>query len=248
MPVAVTHPDGAAHIAIVCEHASSQIPSEFDQLGVSDSVAKSHVAWDPGALPVAQRIAKNMDAVLVCGTKSRLLYDCNRPPEAPSAIPARSEIFDIPGNTNLSQTERAARITRFYEPFREALCSEISRYRQTLRLLLTIHSFTPVFYGVTREVEVGILHGKDACFAQAMMNAKPDNSHLCICLNEPYAAADGVAHTLDHHGAANGVPSVMVEVRNDLIATASDQEAMADFLTQWVERTLDQIAQEESAA
>lgn len=245
---AISHHDSAPHVLVVCEHASSYIPPEYDQLGLSDHAAKSHVAWDPGALPVAQRVAAGLDAACVYGTMSRLLYDCNRPPESSSAIPVRSEVFDIPGNTNLSQAERDLRIANIYATFSKALSEEISRHRATLRLMVTIHSFTPVFNGVTREVEIGILHGKDAQFAQAMMHAKPHNTPYCIRLNEPYAAVDGVAHTLDTQGAANALPNVMIEVRNDLIATDKDQNTMATYLTDWVKRTLDQFPQHEDAA
>lgn len=233
---------------IVCEHASPHIPPEFNQLGLSDDAANSHVAWDPGALPVARRLAEDLDAVLVFGTMSRLLYDCNRPPEAPSAIPVRSEVFDIPGNAGLTQAERAARVEHIYTPFSTALSEKITRHRDTLRLMVTIHSFTPVFHDVEREVEIGVLHGEDARFAQAMMQAKPQGAHFCIRLNEPYAAVDGVAHTLDQHGLANNLPNVMIEVRNDLIATNADQRAMAQFLTGWVKQALDQFTHGEDAA
>ncbi|MCH2164963.1 MAG: N-formylglutamate amidohydrolase [Marinovum sp.] len=245
---AVSRAEQASRVLVVCEHATSHIPPEFNQLGLSDDVANSHVAWDPGALPVAERMAEELDAVLFYGTMSRLLYDCNRPPEAPSAIPARSEVFDIPGNANLTQAVRAARVAQVYTPFSTALSDEISRHRETLQLLVTIHSFTPVFHGVKREVEIGILHGEDARFAQAMMQTKPHGAHFCIRLNEPYAADDGVAHTLDQHGHANDLPNVMIEVRNDLIATDADQRAMAHFLTDWVQQALDMFIHGEDAA
>ena len=245
---AVSRAEQASRVLVVCEHASSYIPPEFNQLGLSDDLAKSHVAWDPGALPVAQRMAENLNAVLVYGTMSRLLYDCNRPPEALSAIPARSEVFDIPGNADLTQAERAARVAYIYTPFSNALSDQISHHRENLQLMLTIHSFTPVFHGVKREVEIGVLHGKDARFAQAMMQSKPQGEHFCIRLNEPYSAIDGVAHTLDQHGQANNLPNVMIEVRSDLIATDADQRAIAQFLTDWVRQALDQFTREEDAA
>lgn len=245
---AVSRSGRVPQILVVCEHASSHIPSEFDQLGLSDEAANSHIAWDPGALPLAQKMTKDLGAVLVYGTMSRLLYDCNRPPEAPSAIPARSEVFDIPGNTGLTPTERSARVSRVYTPFYNALSDEISRHRDSLLLMVTIHSFTPVFHGVKREVEIGVLHGEDARFAQAMMHTKPQDAPFCIRSNEPYAASDGVAHTLDHHGMGNDLPNVMIEVRNDLIATDAAQQTMALFLTDWVKQALHQFSHGEDAA
>ena len=49
-------------------------------------------------------------------------------------------------------------------------------------------------------------------------------------LNEPYSAADDVTHTLRLHATPYGLPNAMLEVRNDLIATAEAEEAMADLL------------------
>lgn len=238
----------APHILDVYEHASSHIPPEFEQLGLSDDAANSHIAWDPGALPVAQKMTNDLDAVLVYGTMSRLLYDCNRPPDAPRAIPVRSEAFDIPGNAGLTPAERTARVSHVYAPFSKALSDEISRHRDSLLLMVTIPSSTPVFHGVEREVEIGVLHGEDARFAQAMMQTKPADAPFCIRSNKPYAAADGVAHTLDEYGMGNDLHNVMIEIRNDLIATDADQQTMALFLTDWVKQTLDHFTQGEDAA
>ena len=232
----------APSVLLVCEHASRHIPHALNGLGVGEEAQMSHVAWDPGALGVADALARSLPSVLVTGTVSRLVYDCNRPPDAESAIPARSEVVDIPGNQNLSAEERAARIDGVYRPFAKALASEIATHRATLALMVTIHSFTPVFHGVAREVEIGVLHGLDPRFADAMMAAVPDDARFTIRLNEPYAARDGVAHTLDTHGARNDLPNVMIEVRNDLIETVEDQEAVAAYLADWITSTLERFA------
>lgn len=226
-------------VLIVCEHASNHIPDALDQLGLSATVTKSHVAWDPGALGVAQELRKAFDSVLVEGAVSRLVYDCNRPPEAESAIPEQSEVFEIPGNRALNPADRQARVSRVYEPFTKALEDQITAHRDTLELMVTVHSFTPVFHGVTRDVEIGILHGRDTAFAHRMMATAPVDGAFEVRLNEPYAAVDGVAHTLDKHGAANNLPSVMIEIRNDLIATSEQQENLAGYLSAWIKTALD---------
>ena len=58
---------------------------------------------------------------------SRLVYDCNRPLEAPSAVPEVSEAFVIPGNAGLSlaPTARGRGPIRVYTPFRDALNATI---------------------------------------------------------------------------------------------------------------------------
>jgi len=225
-------------LLIVCEHASNYIPLHLKNLGLSHDAQFSHAAWDPGALGVAASMADLLPALLISGRVSRLVYDCNRPPEAASAIPDKSEVYDIPGNVNLSAKERQKRIDCVYRPFETALYDHIKLHRDTLALMVTIHSFTPVFHGKQRDVDIGILHGKDSQFAHAMMGAIPPETKFDVRLNEPYSAQDGVAHTLDLHGAGNGLANVMIEIRNDLIQTPDNQRELAQFLSDWLIQTL----------
>lgn len=234
---AVTDPPGPPSVLVVCEHASNRVPRGLD-LGVLDDVLESHVAWDPGALGVAAALAERLGAVLVAGTISRLVYDCNRPPEAESAVPAVSEAYAIPGNAGLSDADRAARVANVFAPFSATVADQITHYRDTLTLMVTIHSFTPVYAGQTRNVEIGLLHGRDTRFAEAMLARKPEAPAYDTRLNAPYSAADGVAHTLDMFGPSNGLQNVMIEIRNDLIATRAEQDAMAAHLAPWITATL----------
>ena len=230
---------GPARVLVVCEHASARIPECLGSLGLSAEVRASHIAWDPGALAVAQAMAAHLAAPLVRGGVSRLVYDCNRPPEAASAIPVRSEDIDIPGNLTLTEAERSQRINGVYRTFHTCLSDQIVDAGAELALIATVHSFTPVFLGQPRDVEIGILHGRDDRFAKAMMATVPEDLGYDTRLNEPYSAADGVAHTLDKHGAANELRSVMIEIRNDLIDTEDRQLAMAARLASWITATLD---------
>jgi len=236
--VHVTPAGAGVTTVLVCEHAVNRVPAFLDGLGLAPEDLESHIAWDPGALGVAQALARALQGLLVHGGVSRLVYDCNRPPDAPSAIPEQSETYTIPGNTGLSETDIAARVNNVYKPFSQTLSTQIAANRATLDLMVTVHSFTPVFHGHTREVEIGILHGKDSRFAKAMMTTAAQlQSPFTIRLNEPYAASDGVAHTLDAHGTANGLMNVMIEIRSDLIATPEQQTAMANHLVPWIGRT-----------
>lgn len=241
--VQVTQSVPQPSILIVCEHASNHVPPHLDSLGLPQEVLETHVAWDPGARGVAEAMQSRLPAVLVQSQVSRLVYDCNRPPEAPSAIPAKSEIYGIPANANLTTAARQERVEHVYKPFEQAIRTEIKKRRAKLYLMITIHSFTPIYHGRPRDVELGILHGNDTRFAHAMMAHIPSPQVYDIRLNEPYSAQDGVAHTLNLHASANGLMNVMIEIRNDLIQTPDAQVAMAIYLTQWTERTLHSLSQ-----
>lgn len=229
--VEVVNPGGAGDVVLVCEHASHAIPAALDDLGLRPEDRMSHAVWDIGAKALALHLSEVFDAPLVAGGLSRLVYDCNRPPEAPDAIPARSEVIEVPGNRGLSDAERGARVDAVYHPFRRTL-TEVLDAHQAPFALVTVHSFTPVFNGQVREVELGLLHDSDSDLAHAMMQAaKAHGIDLDTRLNAPYDATDGVTHTLREHGVARGLPNLMIEVSNALLRDAEGVARIAAILT-----------------
>lgn len=231
--VAVHNRDGRGPVVVVCEHASKAIPAQYGTLGLPPDLLDSHIAWDPGALAVAHELSKALDAPLVAGELSRLLFDCNRPPEAPDAVPERSEIHEIPGNQNLSDDELAHRTHAIHDPFREALQGVVTRFANP-PVMITVHSFTPIYRGQPRDVEIGLLHDTDDRLARAMMSNAADHTNRIVRLNDPYGPQDGVTHTLCTHALPVGAVNVMLEIRNDLIGDAAAQTAMAAMLTRWI--------------
>lgn len=239
--VAVERPDGTSPVLIICEHASRVLPASFGTLGLSEEALNSHIAWDPGALAVARGMSEALDATLVHQRFSRLIYDCNRPPESAGAMPEKSEVYDIPGNAGLSAEEKTARTEALYIPFHDAIRALIRdrKARGQETVIVTVHSFTPVFHGKTRAVEVGVLHDADSRLADAMLAAAGETTHYRVERNEPYGPLDGVTHTLILHGLSNGLRNVMIEVRNDLIADPAGQGVMASYLTRLLQQSLD---------
>ncbi len=99
---AVENNGGQSDFLLVCEHASNRFPKEYGSLGLNAGARIAHIAWDPGALGLARGLSRLLDACLVRATVSRLIYDLNRPPHAPGAMPAKSEVYDVPGNADLT--------------------------------------------------------------------------------------------------------------------------------------------------
>ncbi len=227
---------GSSPIVLVCEHASRTIPAESHNLGLPEQHLDSHAAWDPGALGVATRLADRLDARLVAGAVSRLVYDLNRPPEAPDAITAQSELIAVPGNRDLDTAQRADRVARFYAPFQTALAQTIAAISQPV--IVTIHSFTPIYHGQTREVQIGILHDTDRRLADAMLDIATRHTALHVGRNQPYGPEHGVTHTLRDHALKGGHLNVMIEIRNDLIARPEQQDDIADMLGAWIKAAL----------
>lgn len=234
--VDVRNTDATSSIILICEHASPYIPPELNGLGLAAADLKSHVVWDPGAMALAVKLSEKLDAVLIASKTSRLVYDCNRPPEAGDAIPAQSEVIAVPGNVGLSATDKAERVDIYYRPFKAAVAEAISSREDPV--VVTIHSFTPVYHGQPRDVEIGILHDQDTRLADALLSDLGNLTPLVVRRNEPYGPADGVTHTLKEHALPGGHLNVMFEVRSNLIADDTAQAAMADILSNWLARAL----------
>lgn len=215
----VTNRGGSSPFVIVCDHASNFIPKEYGTLGLDPAELTRHIAWDPGALPVAQRTAAALDAPLVESCISRLVIDCNRPPDAPDLISQISEMTKIPGNQGLDARERTRRIALAHQPFHDLIDGMIAGRLRVGRptLLVSIHSFTPVFKGIQRPWHIGIIHDDDKRLAAPMIAALKRLDGVTIGVNEPYSPADRVYYTLERHARSRGLPCAMIEIRNDEI-------------------------------
>ncbi len=242
-PWEVKGSDGSSPILIVCEHASNLIPATLASLGASEETLSSHAAWDPGALSTAEMLAEKLDATLIYQRFSRLVYDCNRPPSASSAMPEISEVHRIPGNSSLDAQARAMRIREIYRPFHARIADEIDRRASEQRrtVLVTMHSFTPIYNGRYRQVQLGILHDTDSRLADRMLRAITSNPEYWTGRNEPYGPRDGVTHTLQLHGIANCLENVMIEIRNDLISDSAGQEKAASYLAGILRATVQRL-------
>ncbi len=237
-------------LVVVCEHASNDIPSEWGDLGLTAAQRDAHIAWDPGALGLARGLAKRLGGVLIHAPVSRLVYDLNRSPDRVGAMPVRSEIHDIPGNATLTPDERVRRTQSLYVPFHAALHSLVAEgiAAGLTPAILTIHSFTAVYFGQPRAVEFGVIHDADPTLAHAIVDAARKATRLCTELNAPYSAADDVTHTLRLHGTPYGLPNAMLEVRNDLIAAPATQSAMSDLLAPVINMGLEEIQKQAKAS
>jgi predicted N-formylglutamate amidohydrolase len=224
--VSVINAEGTGAALLLCEHASAYIPGRYGDLGLRPEWRQSHAAWDPGALALARMLSTELDSPLVAGRVSRLVYDINRPPEAEAAMPVRSEVVEIPGNANLTPAQKAERVETVYRPFCEAVDMLLA---DRPRAIVTVHSFTPVYHGETRSTEIGILHDSDSRLADVML-AQPAEDGRQVDRNKPYGPGDGVTHSLKLHGISRGLPNVMIEVRNDLLTTLEDVQAIATEL------------------
>lgn len=244
-PFELINGDGTSEILLICEHAGRRIPRAFDRLGLAVEHQTSHIAWDIGAKGLAVQLSQKLDAALAMQRYSRLIYDCNRDWGAIDETPVNVDFIDVPGNRDLGETQRRRRRDVFYEPFFEGtrglIDGRLDRGRPTV--IVTIHSFTPVFKGKHRDLDIGVVHDSDARLADIMCAEHGPMSGLDIQRNEPYGPDRGVTHTLKVHGCARGLLNVMIEVRNDLIADEAGQTDFAGKMAEWIGRSIDRAVE-----
>ena len=230
---AVESRDGDGPFVVVCEHASNRMPRALGSLGLQPADLHRHIAYDPGAAELAAMLAASTGSALVTQRFSRLVIDCNRDPGAVDAIPTRSETTDIPGNIGLTAEQKASRIGALWTPFHAALerILDQRRLRRAATALVTIHSFTPVYRGISRPWHAGIISTAERAFSDRVLAALRRDTALVVGDNQPYSAKDNVDYTIRRHGRDRGLPHVMVEVRNDLLANSA-------MIAAWAERLL----------
>ena len=221
---------GSSPIVLICEHASNHIPQNFSKLGLVAQDLTRHIAWDIGAANTARLLSRLLDAPLILQKYSRLLYDCNRPPESPSAIPELSETTVIPGNKNLSVEDKLWRIDHIYRPFHQAIDRFLDNraVRNQRAIPVSIHSFNKNYKGKDRAVELGLLFDRDPWLANHLVKSFPG---INTQLNEPYGPKDGVMHLMNVHASPRGLNHLMIEIRNDLIETERGQQQWAQRLS-----------------
>jgi predicted N-formylglutamate amidohydrolase len=221
---------GTSPLVLVCEHASNHVPAHLNFLGLEEADLQRHIAYDIGAAAVARGLAQSLNAPLILQKFSRLIYDCNRAPEHVAAMPQVSEIFTIPGNKGLTAKQKQQRIDEIYRPFHRALEDFLDQRaaQGVATALVSIHSFTRVYHGQRRAVDLGLLFDRDDRMA---LGFGPGPAGFATRFNEPYNTANGVTHVINLHGYARGLQHLMIEICNDLIETSAGQQAWAGHLT-----------------
>lgn len=136
-----------------CEHAVNTVPENFQSLfNPWHHLLATHRGVDFGALAIASYLSEFFKCELISAKATRLLIDCNRSLNNPACF---SEITNP-----LSKRDKESIIDVYYLPFRKAVESQIEQLinagNQVLHL--SIHSFTPVYEGVTRNADIGLLY------------------------------------------------------------------------------------------
>jgi predicted N-formylglutamate amidohydrolase len=231
-PVLEDNTAGRSPFLLTCDHYGRLIPRLLGDLGLPASELKRHIAWDVGIAGVADALSKHLGAHLIAQRYSRLVIDCNRPPDAPSSIPRISEATVIGGNEGLARGAIEARRRWIFDPYHRRIREVIdARLRNSIpTVLVSLHSFTPVYAGIARPWHIGTLYHRDTRLPPLLLKLLRSETDLVVGDNEPYAVSDETDYTIPVHGEARGLMNTGIEIRQDLIADAAGQSQWADRL------------------
>lgn len=210
-------------IVYTCEHASNRVPRPLRASRADRALLAMHWGYDIGAAWITRRLAKGDMAVL--SRASRLVLDANRAPDDPTlALPDTHE-GPVSFNQALSAADLAARIDRFHAPLHAEIARVIRQVKP--RFLVSIHSFTPTWRGVAREVQAGVLFDDHDALAMRLVHELRAEGWRTEP-NEPYSGKAGLIYSAARHGREADVPYLEIEVRQDLVNTRAKAEAVAD--------------------
>jgi predicted N-formylglutamate amidohydrolase len=235
-------------LVLTCDHATNAIPPPLRASAADLPWLDTHWGYDLGAAALTKRLVTRLAAPAVASTSSRLVADPNRDPSRDHDwIPTHVEGHPLSFNQALDAPERARRRLTLHEPYHRAIDALLAMAREAHPsappvALLAVHSFTPEYPGsAPRPMHAGVMFDAHAPSAVAASSMAAALSALGIptALNAPYSGLDGPFYAMQRHGPAHGLRYVQLEVRQDLLATDADLDAIADAVARAVTAAFD---------
>ena len=233
----------SSRIVLCCEHASNDVPIEYEGLGLSSKHLMEHISWDIGAAEITTILAESLGVPAILSGASRLLVDCNRGRDEPSLIVEDSDGIPVPGNVGLDQSERDRRIGRFYEPYHDAIDEVLARHQDAL--LLSVHSFTPALRTAaengngSRSFDVGVLFDDYLHLAERFGRGL-EQSSLSVRYNEPYSGLSGLIFSARQHGVRHGRRYLELELNNGRLRDTASTRSVAGMVANAVVHLLEE--------
>ena len=224
----------AVGIVLSCEHASRELPERLC-IPIPDAVLESHRGWDPGAARVGRAVAEGLGERLHEGRYTRLLVEQNRS--------LNSEELWSEYSRGLSEEDKRRVLDEVYLPYRDELESSLKRALGHFERVahISIHSFTEVWKGERREVDLGILFDPARAFevevaGMLMKGLRERLPGWEIRLNEPYLGTDdGLNHWYRKRFAAERYAGIEIELKQSLLGDGADWRAASEALERSIE-------------
>jgi predicted N-formylglutamate amidohydrolase len=242
-PFSLYNENGKAPVLLVCDHASRAFPRAMNQLGLADWVLDKHVACDIGAALVTRFLSDRLDAPAVLAGYSRLIIDLNRKTSSSTAFIEVSDGITVPGNLDLGEEEKSDRIASFFDPYHGAITQQLKEFeeRGIQPAFIAVHTCTPVFNQVVRQMHIGVMWDEDPRIARPLIRNLDAMDGVCVGDNEPYSGKHPHDFTIDFHAEPNRLPYAGIEVRQDLVSDEAGARKWASILADALEVVLAEV-------
>lgn len=218
-------------LVLTAEHASERMPAPWEWPEADRWLVGTHWAYDIGAAELTRELAEGLGATAILARFTRLLADPNRPESDPTLFREVAEGHPVALNQSLSPEERARRLERLWRPYHAAVDEAVRGSHAPL--VLAIHTFTPIYEGEVRELEVGVLFDREEDLAVELADALRAVG-LNVALNEPYSGRAGLIYSAHRHAETHGRRALELEVRQDLAVEEVFRARLIGVLGRWL--------------
>jgi predicted N-formylglutamate amidohydrolase len=176
-------------LILTCEHAGNYVPEEYTAyFKGAGATLNTHKAIDFGALELAKYLASKLHAPLHYNMVTRLIVEANRSKTAPDLFSDFTR--------ELNDNQKKDTLQKYYAPYRDKIENQVASITAKGEKVfhLSVHSFTPVFKGDIRDVDIGLLFDpareleKEIC-GEWMQQLKKAGQFI-VKYNEPYKGTD----------------------------------------------------------
>ena len=220
----------SAPVLFTCEHASQALPPGWTWPEEDAWIVDTHWAYDLGAAELSEELARALRAPALLAAFSRLLADPNRPEHSEELFRQKAEGRLVHLNRAIDEEERQRRLEGYYRRYHQALDALVAR--SSAELLFSVHTFTPVYEGQVREVELGVLFDREEAWAEKLAKVLT-RAGFRVGLNEPYSGKEGLSYSVDRHAWTHSRRSLEIEVRQDLAVDAVKRAAIVEALMEF---------------
>ncbi|MFA5994711.1 MAG: N-formylglutamate amidohydrolase [Parcubacteria group bacterium] len=240
---------------LTAEHASARIPREYARLGLDQECRQgAKDLFDPGSLAVLRILENKLAASYLYSNISRLVVDYNRVLDGRNKKQntfhsgamkkellveknGQEKVVTIPANSFSDEqdfsSEERKRYMKYVIEYREDGIRMLSRIKDKHKkaIIISIHSFFPIYNGDKRKVDIGVLYDKSQKIGKQIVMSLQKNTKLNIGDNAPWKMSDVDGGIFGHLQGRN-VELVAFDINNKHLKSQNDIEKISKLIYQ----------------
>ena len=243
-----------SNIFLTCEHASKNIPTEYKNLGLSQSeLENAKDLYDPGSREMTEYLSKNLNSSALYSDVSRLVIDCNRKINAATknkntfhSCPLKTELIvenngeecmvSIPENVfedkGIFDQEEKIRYERYVVPYVNSVYDVLDKLRKKHKktYIVQMHSFFPVYNGSERSVDIAVLYDEAEESANRIIESLRGKTDLVVAGNDPWSMKDTDGAVFEKVYDMDDVELIAFDVNNKHLKTREGIQSVSNLI------------------